>query len=148
VGAAERLELKVTMPKSSRDFLNAARQRLSTAEFLVEWDYNLDGMYLAGYAIECSLKALILHSCSQAEYDELHSKITSGGKMHDAEILGDILKTRGFPIPFEIVTKLRQQRYKWSVNLRYETGRKNSGETRGFLKLAKATYNWVEEQLK
>ena len=35
-------------------------QRLTTAEFLLENGYNLDAMYLAGYTVECTLKALIL----------------------------------------------------------------------------------------
>jgi hypothetical protein len=51
-----------TGPTSSRDFLHAAEQRLATAEFLILNKGNtLDGYYLTGYGIECSMKALILH---------------------------------------------------------------------------------------
>jgi HEPN domain-containing protein len=133
------------MPSSSRDFQRAAQQRLTTAEFLLENDYNLDAMYLAGYAVECTLKALILEITPAAERAEMLKKISSGKKMHDAEILGGILKDRGRPIPLELVKHFR--RSGWSTALRYETGRRDTGETRGFLKTAKAACDWVEGQL-
>jgi hypothetical protein len=43
------------MALTSRDFLRAAGQRLTTAEFLLKSGYNLDAMYLAGYGLECAL---------------------------------------------------------------------------------------------
>jgi hypothetical protein len=76
---------------------------------------------------------------------ETLKKISSGKKMHDAEILGWILKDLGFPIPVRLVRKFR--RAGWSTALRYETGRSPTGETRAFVKTAKAVYDWVEGQL-
>ncbi len=35
----------------------------------------------------------------------------------------------------------------WATDLRYETGRRDTGETIAFLKMAKAIYEWVEDQL-
>ena len=134
------------MPRTSRDFQRVAAQRLTTAEFLLEnGSYNLDAKYLAGYTVECALKALILYLTPRAKQAEMLKKITSGRKMHDYEILGGELKMRGQPIPLALVTKFR--RYKWSTDLRYEAGTLPRGETRGFLKTAKAVYNWVKGQL-
>ena len=138
------------MPTNSEDFQRAARQRLNTAEFLLNHRYNLDAMYLAGYAVECTLKALILHLTPPSEQPEVLKKITAGKKMHDAEILGGILKSgilknRKRPIPLDLVKRFR--RSGWSTALRYETGRRDTGETRAFLKTAKAAYDWVEGQL-
>src|SRR5205085_10313843 len=96
------------MPPSSRDFQRAARQRLTTAEFLLDHRYNLDAMYLAGYAVECTLKALILEVTPVAERPETLKTISSGKKMHDAEMLGAILKQRGHPIPLELVKRFRR----------------------------------------
>lgn len=54
-------------PKTSRDFLKVAEQRLNAAEVLFDADLTLDAQYVAGYAVECSLKAVILGRCSRGE---------------------------------------------------------------------------------
>jgi len=41
----------------------------------------------------------------------------------------------------------RMRRFDWNVNLRYETGRRNRGETRGLLRTSIEIRNWVKEQL-
>lgn len=132
-------------PATARDFQRAAGQRLTTAQFLLDNRYNLDALYLAGYTVECSLKALILEATPEAERAEILGKITSGKKMHEPEILGMFLKDLGKPIPLKLVKRLR--RSGWSTALRYETGRTDTGETRSFLKTAKAVHDWVEGQL-
>src|SRR5438552_16475756 len=107
------------MPSSSRDFQKAALQRLATAEFLLDKDYTLDAMYLAGYTVECTLKALILEITPLAERAERLKTISSGKSMHEPETLGRFLKDGGRPIPAELVERLR--RSDWSTALRYET---------------------------
>jgi len=134
------------MPSSTRDFQRAAGQRLTTAEFLLDHRYNLDAVYLPGYSVECTLKALILEVTPPAERPDVLKKISSGKKMHDPEALGEILKSRGRPIPLELIKRFR--RSGWSTALRYESGRTDTAETRGFLKTAKAVYDWVEGQLR
>lgn len=133
------------MPTSSRDFQRAATQRLATAEFLFQHGYNLDAYYLAGYAIECTLKAMILDKTSELERSSQLERITGGKKMHSSEILLGILKDLGKPIPPKLASQLR--RGNWSTDLRYESGRIPTSETRGFLKTAQATYNWVKGEL-
>ncbi len=136
---------KSTGPLTSRDFQRAADQRLTTAEFLRDNRYNLDAMYLAGYAIECTLKALILELTPVSQRPDTLKKITAGRQMHDFEVLAGILKNVGQRLPVSLVKKYR--RYEWTTALRYETGRTPSGETRGFLKVAKETCDWVKEKL-
>ena len=133
------------MPTSSHDFQRAARQRLTTAEFLLDHGNNLDAMYLAGYTVECSLKALILEKTSMVGHAEMVKRISSGKKMHDPEVLGGILKDLSWPIPIELVKRFR--RSGWSTALRYESGRTDTAETRGFLKTAKAAYDWVQGEI-
>ena len=133
------------MPTSSREFQKAAGQRLTSAQVLFEKGHTLDAMYLTGYTIECSLKALILELTPSANKAQVLSKITSGKKMHDAEVLGGVLKALGTPIPLGLVKRIR--RAGWSTALRYETGHRDTGETRAFMKTTKAIYDWVEEQL-
>ena len=62
----------------------------------------------------------------------------------DARYLG-ILRDQGVTVPLQLGKRIR--RFDWSTSLRYETGRRDLGETRGFLKTAKAVSDWVEEQL-
>jgi HEPN domain-containing protein len=133
------------MPLNSRDFQKAARQRLATARFLLENDYTLDSAYLAGYAIECTLKALILEVTPEWERTETLGKVSSGSKMHNYDVLGGILKVLGHPIPLAMVKRLR--RSGWSTDLRYMTGRKDKGETRAFLRTAGLVLTWVEGHL-
>jgi hypothetical protein len=133
------------MPTSAREFFKAALHRLTAAVFLQERGYDLDAMYLAGYGIECSLKALILESTPQVHRTKMLAQITSGASMHRAETLAPILKSLGCPIPLNLVKQFR--RYGWSTAMRYESGRRRSGEVRGFLKTVRATINWVEGQL-
>ncbi len=127
------------MPTTSRDFLRAANRRFAAAEFLAGDGYNTDGMYLAGYCIECSLKALILKATSGADRPITLQRITQGKAMHDFEILARILRDKGITIPSGYLKRLRRSR--WSTALRYESDREDSGETRAFLKTAQAVYN-------
>lgn len=132
-------------PTTSRDFQRAAAQRFATAEFLLANTYTLDAQYLAGYTVECSLKALILETTPAADRSDQLDKMCSGAKMHRPEVLLDILRTKGIRMPLSLVQRFR--RFSWSTDLRYETGRRDKGETRAFLKTAQETYEWVEKSL-
>jgi len=131
------------LPASSRDFLKAAAQRLNAAETLLREKLNLEAQYLGGYTAECALKALILHLTPEAEREDRLRGFRSG-KMHDHEILSGVLRDLGIKIPLDLARRLR--RWKWATALRYETGRRDTGETVAVLRTAKAVYNWVEEQ--
>ena len=108
-------------------------------------NFNLDAMYLAGYTIECSLKALILELSSPQDRKDTLRRITSGAKMHELEVLIALLRDLGCSMPLELAKRLRKST--WSTTLRYRSGRPAIGHTRAFLKTAKAVYNWVESQL-
>jgi hypothetical protein len=131
------------MPLTAREFQRAAYQRLEVADFLIENVFTKDGKYLAGYGIECALKALILHHTPQSDQLTVFVKISSSASMHYPETLGQMLRDRcKIRIPLDLVKKFR--RFQWSTSLRYETGRTPIGEARGLWKTAKATLNWVE----
>lgn len=132
-------------PTTSRDFQRAAGQRLTTAEALAQLKLTLDAQYIGGYAVECSLKALILHQTSDSEKPEKLKRITAGAKMHQPDVLLGELRDLGVLLPLDIAKRMR--RFKWSTDLRYETGRRDTGETVAFLRTAKAILDWVEGQL-
>lgn len=133
------------VPKSSRDFLRAAAQRLTAAQALFDMKLNLDAQYLGGYVVECAMKALILHRTPKSKREGTLQALSAGKKMHDAEVLLGKLRTLHGPEP----PALRQwiSRYQWTTDLRYETGRRNTAETRNLLRTADAIFKWVENQL-
>jgi hypothetical protein len=119
------------------------------AEALLRAKLTLDAQYLGGYTIECTLKALILELTPPAKKAEKLVRISSGKKMHKPEVLIDELKKLNVILPLALAKKIRtmMRRSGWATDLRYETGRRDTGETIAFLKMAKAIYEWVEDQL-
>lgn len=132
-------------PTTSRDFQQAAAQRFTGAEALQRVRLNLDAQYLGGYTVECSLKALILHRTPAAEQLAKLIRITSSAAMHRPEVLLGELRDTGLELPVEI--GMRMKRFRWSTDMRYQTGRGDVGETSAFLKTAKLIFDWVEGQL-
>jgi HEPN domain-containing protein len=132
-------------PASPRDFMRAGEQRLTAAEELFRAKQTLDAQYLGGYMVECALKALILHRTPEPERADQLKRITSGAVMHRPEVLIDELRKLGERLPLDLVKRVR--RCGWTTDLRYETGKRDTGETTWFLKTVKAVADWVEEKL-
>jgi hypothetical protein len=65
--------------KDIRVFERAAIQRLTAAEFLFQNDFSLDAIYLAGYAGECALKALILRRTPHGQFVSMFNELTQAG---------------------------------------------------------------------
>jgi HEPN domain-containing protein len=132
-------------PSTSRDFQKASAQRLTTAETLLREGLTLDAQYFGGYAVECSLKALILHLTPDADKPDILRKISVGASMHRLDVLLGRLRNLGVATPLGITKRIR--RLGWTTDLRYEVGRRDTGETIAFLKSAKAVHDWVKEQV-
>jgi hypothetical protein len=133
-------------PLTSRDFLKVAAQRLIAAWKLFDAKINLDAQDIDGYAIECSLKALILEKTPQDDRIATLKRLTSGSSMHKPEVLIGELARLNVRLPLELAKQMRHCRA-WTTDLRYETGRRDTGETTAFLRMAEAYYSWVQEQL-
>ena len=132
-------------PTTPRDFLKVAVQRLTAAETLLRAKLTLDAQYLGGYTVERSLKALTLQRTADPVKPVKLKQLTAGAKMHRSDILLGELRVLGVALPLEIAKRMR--RFDWTTDLRYETGRRDTGETIAFLKTAKAIYDWVEGQV-
>lgn len=132
-------------PTTSRDFLRVARQRFNAAEALFNADLTLDAQYVGGYVVECVFKALVIEVTAEADRPEKLLRLTRGASMHTPETLLQQLRDAGIRLPPEIAKRMR--RFDWDVSLRYETGRRSRGETKGLLKTCADIYNWVEEQI-
>jgi hypothetical protein len=132
-------------PVTSRDFQKAAAQRLVAPERLLVEKLTVDAQYVGGYTVECSLKALILHVTPASKRREKLDRITHGAKMHRVDVLLGELRHLGISLPLRLAKRMR--RFDWTTDLRCETGRRDMGETLGFLKTAKAIHQWVGSQL-
>ena len=105
----------------------------------------MDAQYIGGYSVECSLKALILERTAAADQEETLKKLSSGQRMHRPDVLLGKLRDLGVTLPLELAKRMR--RFDWTSDLRYETGRRDTGETIAFLRTAKAIYDWAEGQI-
>jgi HEPN domain-containing protein len=131
--------------KQIRLFQRAADQRLTTAEFLLDNGFFLDAVYLAGYGVECAMKALALRWTPRRECDAMIAKLTeAGAKGHDFEYLKGILKEqrRGkdrsdWEILGTLTTHLKVVS-SWSTELRYQVGTMDPAEAEEFFEAAKA----------
>lgn len=132
-------------PTTSRDFQKAGAQRLTTAETLLREKLTLDAQYIGGYTVECSLKALIMELTPASDKPDKLKRITSGSNMHRPDVLLGELRNLGAALPLVLAKRMR--RFDWTTDLRYETGRRDTGETTALLKTAKAIYDWVRGQL-
>ena len=133
-------------PTTPRDFLKVALQRLAAAEAIMETlRLTLEAQYIGGYSVECSLKGLILEKTAELDRPAVLDRLTHGATHHRAEVLLDRLRERGVYLTVELAKRMR--RFDWTTGLRYETGRKDTGETNGLLRTARVIYEWVEGQI-
>ena len=65
--------------------------------------------------------------------------------MHRPDVLLGELRNLGVALP--LVFAKRMRRFDWTTDLRYETGRRDTGETTALLNTARAIYEWVQGQL-
>ncbi|MGH7136293.1 MAG: hypothetical protein ACREHD_11175 [Pirellulales bacterium] len=133
-------------PTTARDFLRVALQRLDVAIEIMEMlRRSLEAQYIGGYSVECSFKALILERTAEDDRPETLERLTHGATYHRPEVLLDRLRVLGVALTPELAKRIR--RFDWTTDLRYETGRKDTGETNALLKTARAIYEWVEPQI-
>jgi HEPN domain-containing protein len=88
----------------ARLFHQAAKQRLEDARFLLNVERTTGAVYLAGYAVECMLKALVLNQCPPARRKQLNQSFR-GSKAHDFNWLKRRYFESGGPIFPNAVTR-------------------------------------------
>ena len=126
-------------------FRRAASQRLEEAEFLLSGNYTTGAIYLAGYAIECMLKALILFS-EPARRNAQTLRTFRGTKGHAFEWLHERLSERGIQIPLPLVREFAEVNY-WTTELRYDPRVRKRQEADRFMGAAKRIIVWIKGRL-
>jgi HEPN domain-containing protein len=134
-----------------RRFLRVALQRLDEANFLFAHGYNTAAVYLAGYAVECALKALLLSVTPPSRRAAvLHT--FRGRHGHDlaglatdvvAALLGRRKDRRG---PADFPARVRQwlaRTNSWTTDIRYNPRSVPAEDAREFLAAAEGLTRWV-----
>lgn len=126
--------------KDVEKLLRVAVQRLTSAQVLYDNSLYLDCTYLAGYSVECSLKALVLGRTPARQRHKFRGK-----KAHDYEHLRALLKKRN--VDTSPISSALRKVASWSTDLRYETGRGNAQTAEEFLAAAKEIYAWARRSI-
>src|SRR5580704_7321832 len=129
--------------KESQRFWRVAVQHIGDAQMLFRNGSKTGAAtYLAGYAIECGLKALLLANCPPSKVKELLLSFT-GSKAHDFDWLRQQLRQRQIEVATHMLEHLRKVG-SWSVALRYDPTEWDPRDTEVFLASTVAILDWVK----
>jgi HEPN domain len=137
----------VVLPKSNeaRIFYRCAKQRFEEAKVLDENSYGTGAMYLAGYGVECILKALILDSLAAKPKAEILKEFR-GQRAHNFDWLRNQYRNAGGP-PFpRQITEAFLLVTDWSTDLRYMAGVRDPDDVAAFLSATEAIIKWADER--
>jgi HEPN domain-containing protein len=130
----------------ARKYYRAAIQRLSEAEIiLTKAELPSPAIYLAGYAVECMLKALILARTQVNHRAEARRRLRED-LGHNLRRLRDEAGVRGANPPV-IVTSGLLFVSSWSPALRYEPGPAQMSDARRFLAATRSVVVWAERSI-
>jgi HEPN domain-containing protein len=138
----------MALPPSNdaRLFYRCAFQRYEESQVLFEAGYTTGAVYLAGYGVECMLKALVLMSVPARGRPQT-LKSFRGSKAHEYEWLRSLYLTNGgarFP---PNITRHFTLVSDWSTDLRYSPHSVRAGEAEAFLEAAVSIIRWADERL-
>ncbi len=136
------------LPKTpeARLYFRAAKQRFDDAQWLLAGDRTTGAVYLAGYTVECFMKALVLASVSSGLRAELLAEFR-GSRAHNIEWLGYLYRRHvGISIPRAVVPHLTRVAA-WSTDLRYATAALDKREARRFFESVILVSEWPEGRM-
>lgn len=138
----------MSLPQTAeaRTFYRSAWERLEDAQFLMQGKRTTGATYLAGYAVECMLKALILLLLPPRGRSETLAAFR-GAKGHDYEWLTELYRAKGGPaLPFKVAQRFALVS-DWSVDMRYRPGAVKEIDAQTFLRATKEIMTWGDGRL-
>jgi HEPN domain-containing protein len=135
-----------TAPKA-RPYYRAALQRMDDARFLRKRGREQAAVYLAGYGVECALKALLLNSLPRRKQDQVNNEFRKQGQGHNFDwLIHEYRRAGGAPFTTEIQRNFVTVST-WGTDLRYETGSIKRKEAEAFLSAAEAIVKWAKGRM-
>lgn len=138
----------MAMPSSpnARLFYRAAKQRFEDAEFLLDVDRTTAAVYLAGYSVECILKALILSVVRHAQEAEILA-LFRGARAHDYDWLLRLYADGGGPRLRPNLVSHFARVNTWSTDMRYSPGTIALRDAKAFLDSSVEIFTWADGRL-
>jgi len=126
--------------------IDGAFQRHEDARILLRADHTTGAVYLAGYGIECILKALVLSALGSAAQKVMLTSFR-GARSHDYEWLRtQYLENGGSRFPRDI-TEAFTLVNDWSTDMRYLPRTLKVDEAEGFLAATENIIRWADGRL-
>jgi hypothetical protein len=137
------------LPKApeARQYYRAAKQRFAEAEILLNaTTWKTGAVYLAGYTVECLLKALILDGVAPHLRKKLLAEFR-GQRAHDINWLKDKYRqhVRG-SIPSAVTRHLARVAH-WDTDFRYATTARGQGDPEEFIESVVQIATWAEGRM-
>lgn len=135
--------------KDAKQFYRAAGQRLEDATFLLDNERVTAAVYLAGYCVECMLKALIVTQAGKENKEEVLDSFRGSGA-HNYERLMAQYERYGGPRPAKKDKELVEAFVivgSWDTDLRYESGMLKPDEGSDFLGAVLRIWTWADGRL-
>ena len=130
-------------------FYLTALQRFEDAEVLLRSkpSRTTGAVYLAGYSVECILKALVLSVTPRGQMDRTEGAITRGAEGHDLEALRQRY-TAHVQVTFSGGLFRDFLRWNsWGPRIRYQSGIMNESDAEAFLDSARRILQWADTRL-
>lgn len=138
--------MAVPSSQNSRLFYRASKQRFEDAEFLLDVGRTTAAIYLAGYSVECIIKALVLAVVPRAQENEILAMFR-GARAHDYDWLRQFYAERGGPrLPPDLVPHFTRVNT-WSTDMRYLPGTIALRDAKAFLDSALEILIWADGRL-
>jgi hypothetical protein len=138
--------MAIPSSKESRLFYRCAKQRFEESEILLKAGKPTGAVYLAGYSIECILKALLLAIVPVASAPLVLGSFR-GSRAHDYEWLRNQYRLNGGAVFPHEVNRSFLLTNRWSTDLRYMPGTLNVRKASAFMAAAGAILHWADGRL-
>ena len=140
------LAMALPTNKDARVFYRCAFQRFEEARVLSEAGFTTGAVYLAGYAVECMLKASILSIVSHRKRPATLGSFR-GSKAHEFGWLREEYFSAGGTRFTNDVVRSFVLVSDWSTDLRYYPKTMKSSESERFLRGAEYIMKWLDGRL-
>lgn len=133
-------------PTEARLYYRAAKQRYDDAELLLEAKRTTGAVYLAGYTVECFLKALVLAQVAAGLRQRLLHEFR-GNRAHNLEWLGSLYREHvRVAIPLDVNRHISRVA-SWTTDLRYATGSLKKQDADEFMESVVAISLWADGRM-
>ena len=138
--------VRLNKSRGIKRFHRVALQRFGDARLLFEGGRNTAAIYLAGYAVECGLKALLLSSATASECQAIVDSFR-GFDGHNLKTLkARYIERSRVSFPKSVAGRLTYVNL-WTTSLRYEPANASPREAKEFLGATGEIIEWIEGRL-